>query len=229
MRKNEKNNISPIKAELKPVDVMKCIEGIFNSCKTEQDLHDRANKLCAGIKVAHDLRMGEIKAEQAIKAEKALSKEQKQQLGALNACYEMGLLTTPEYRSKYAAIVGEAVSTIEKKAEKPAKAEAKAADTKSKSKSKAAKTEKAEKPAKAEAAKVEQVKISSLTAKQIKAMNIKFEQYSEKCMLMTGSTKSIKDDIKAIGGAHWNAARQGWFLKNENAKVLAKALKIKIS
>ena len=78
-------------------------------------------------------------------------------------------------------------------------------------------------------AKVEQVKIASLTKKQITAMGIHFEQYSEKCMFMTGETKCIKDEIKAIGGAHWNSARKGWFIKNDNAKTLAKALKIKLA
>ena len=60
-------------------------------------------------------------------------------------------------------------------------------------------------------------------------MGIHFEQYSEKCMFMTGETKCIKDEIKAIGGAHWNSARKGWFIKNDNAKTLAKALKIKLA
>lgn len=77
--------------------------------------------------------------------------------------------------------------------------------------------------------KVEQVKIASLTKKQITAMNIKFEQYSEKCMFLTGETKPIKDEIKAIGGAHWNQSRKGWFIKNDSAKALAKALKIKLA
>lgn len=76
---------------------------------------------------------------------------------------------------------------------------------------------------------VEQVLIASLTKAQIKAMNIKFEKYSDKCMFLTGNTKSIKDEIKTVGGAHWNHARQGWFIKNESAQKLAKALKIKIA
>ena len=76
---------------------------------------------------------------------------------------------------------------------------------------------------------VEQVLIASLTKSQIKAMNIKFEKYSDKCMFLTGNTKSIKDEIKTVGGAHWNHARQGWFIKNESAQKLAKALKIKIA
>ena len=76
---------------------------------------------------------------------------------------------------------------------------------------------------------VEQVSFSSLTKAQIKAMGLKFEKYSEKCMFLTGNTRSIKDAIMAMGGAHWNGHRQGWFIKNESAKEIAKALKIKIA
>lgn len=76
---------------------------------------------------------------------------------------------------------------------------------------------------------VEQVSFSSLTKAQIKTMGLKFEKYSEKCMFLTGNTRSIKDAIMAMGGAHWNGHRQGWFIKNESAKEIAKALKIKIA
>ena len=76
---------------------------------------------------------------------------------------------------------------------------------------------------------VKQVSISSLTKAQIKAMNIKFEHYSEKCMVLTGNTRCIKDEIKATGKARWNNHRQGWFVGNDAAKELAKALKIKIA
>lgn len=96
-----------------------------------------------------------------------------------------------------------------------------------KSKKTEPKTEKAtEKKAKEE---VEQISISSLTKAQIKAMDLKFVQYSEKCMFLTGNTRCIKDEIMATGGAHWNGHRQGWFVKNDTAKELAKALKIKIA
>lgn len=76
---------------------------------------------------------------------------------------------------------------------------------------------------------VKQVSISSLTMAQIKAMGLNFIKYSDKCMLLTGNTRCIKDEIKATGGAHWNGRRQGWFVKNDTAKELAKALKIKIA
>lgn len=81
------------------------------------------------------------------------------------------------------------------------------------------------------AAKVEQVKIASLTKAQIKAMNIHFEQYSEKCMLMIGETKPIKEDIKENGWARWYSkdGRQGWMVKNDYAQQLAKVLKIKLA
>lgn len=83
-----------------------------------------------------------------------------------------------------------------------------------------------EKPAKEE---VKQVSISSLTKAQIKAMDLKFEKYSDKCMFLTGNTRCIKNEIMATGGAHWNGKRQGWFIKNDSAKEIAKALKIKIA
>lgn len=76
---------------------------------------------------------------------------------------------------------------------------------------------------------IKQVSIGSLTKAQIKAMNIKFEKYSDKCMFLTGDTRCIKDEIMATNGAHWNRSRQGWFVKNDTAKQLAKALKIKIA
>lgn len=103
------------------------------------------------------------------------------------------------------------------------KTAAKSTDTKS------ADTKKAEEtPAKKAREVVEQVSIGSLTKAQIKKMGIQFEQYSEKCMFLTGDTRCIKDEIMANGGAHWNSSRKGWFIKNDNAKDLAKALKIKV-
>lgn len=76
---------------------------------------------------------------------------------------------------------------------------------------------------------IPQVKASSLTKEQIKKLGIKFTQYSEKAVFLSGETKSIKEDIKTIGGGHWNAARKGWFLKNENAKALAKEMHVRIT
>ena len=83
-------------------------------------------------------------------------------------------------------------------------------------------TQKAEAPAK-----VAQISISSLTKSQIKKMGLRFEKYSEKCQLLVGETKPIKDEIKSLGKGHWYAKREGWFLTNKNAEKLAALLKIK--
>lgn len=104
-----------------------------------------------------------------------------------------------------------------KTSRKPKKAEPKAEKVTKKPADKKAKEE------------VEQVSIASLTKAQIKAMDLNFVKYSDKCMFLTGNTRSIKDEIMATGGAHWNGHRQGWFVKNDTAKELAKALKIKIA
>ena len=92
---------------------------------------------------------------------------------------------------------------------------------------------KATKPEKEKPARVEQVKIASLTKAQIKAMNIHFEEYNEKCMLLIGETKSIKEDIKTGGWAKWydrsGDERHGWLINKTYARKLAKALKIKIA
>lgn len=108
------------------------------------------------------------------------------------------------------------------------KTAAKSTDTKSADAKKAEETPAEETPAKKAREVVEQVSIGSLTKAQIKKMGIQFEQYSEKCMFLTGDTRCIKDEIMANGGAHWNSSRKGWFIKNDNAKDLAKALKIKV-
>ncbi len=87
--------------------------------------------------------------------------------------------------------------------------------------------------AKTEAAKpqkkvrTEQVEISTLTKAQVKKMNLHFEKYSDKCQLLLGETKPIKDQIKSVGKGHWYAKREGWFLTNKNAEILAKKLGIK--
>lgn len=73
----------------------------------------------------------------------------------------------------------------------------------------------------------EQVEISTLTKAQVKKMNLHFEKYSDKCQLLLGETKPIKDQIKSVGKGHWYAKREGWFLTNKNAEMLAKKLGIK--
>ena len=204
--------------------VMKIVATVFDKINDEKELATFANALCTEIKTTYDLRRGAIKAAQAIAAEKKLTAAQKQQLEALNTCYNMGLITDKEYADKYQMTTGmpynsgndEAEDEIEKK--QPVK---KAQQPKSAPKTKTV--------SKAKVDDVKQVKISSLTKADIKKMGIKFEQYSEKCMFLTGETKAIKDEIKSIGGAHWNSARKGWFVKNDKAEVLAKALKIKLA
>ena len=113
-------------------------------------------------------------------------------------------------------------------ATKPKKSEKVASNKSSRKAVKATETDKTadKKPSKEV---VKQVSISSLTKAQIKAMDLKFEKYSDKCMFLTGNTRCIKDEIMATGGAHWNGKRQGWFVKNDTAKEIAKALKIKIA
>lgn len=83
------------------------------------------------------------------------------------------------------------------------------------------------KTAKETATKVVQISISSLSKAQIKKMGLRFEKYSDKCQLLIGETKPIKDEIKSIGKGHWYAKKEGWFLTNKNAEKLAALLKIK--
>lgn len=86
-------------------------------------------------------------------------------------------------------------------------------------------TKKNEKPVKEE---VKQVKISELTAQDIKKMGVKFYKYSEKCIFLVGETKPIKEAIKSEAGGHWNSARKGWFLKLEAGRKLAKEMGCKV-
>lgn len=88
---------------------------------------------------------------------------------------------------------------------------------------------KTDKEPKAKKEQVKQVLVSELSKGDIKKLGIKFQQYSEKAVFLTGDTRCIKDQIKTIGGGHWNHARQGWFLKNDSAKTLADAMNMKIA
>lgn len=76
---------------------------------------------------------------------------------------------------------------------------------------------------------VKQVLIASLSKADIKAMGVKFVQYSEKCVALSGNTKAIKEDIKKLAGGHWNHARQCWFLKNDEGHKLAKTMGLKVA
>lgn len=94
------------------------------------------------------------------------------------------------------------------------------------------KTTKVEKSSKAEKksgkSEVKQVLISNLTKDDIKKMGVKFVQYSEKCVALSGETKAIKEQIKEIAGGHWNHARQCWFLKSDDGHKLAKLMGQKV-
>lgn len=91
-----------------------------------------------------------------------------------------------------------------------------------KTESKKAETKKSDKE------EVKQVLISNLTKEDIKRMGIRFELYSEKCISLTGETKSIKEQIKKLAGGHWNHTRQCWFLKKDNGAKLAKMMGQKV-
>lgn len=111
----------------------------------------------------------------------------------------------------------------------PAKTETTKAQTKNTKTTKAstkpaAKTE----TKKSDKEEVKQVLISNLTKEDIKKMGVKFVQYSEKCVSLTGETRPIKDDIKKIAGGHWNSSRKCWFIKNDNGHQLAKLMGCKV-
>lgn len=179
------------------------LNNVFARIDNAKELKETANNIMQQIKVAYDTRLAELMP----------------QKGAA-----VVVDATTSTKGKKSATTKTKKSTKNEFEGVPEANEQKATPTKKdKSAKDAAKTE-SNKPEK-----VEQVKIASLTKKQITAMNIKFEQYSEKCMFLTGETKPIKDEIKAIGGAHWNQSRKGWFIKNDSAKALAKALKIKLA
>lgn len=178
------------------------LNGIFAKINDKSELRETAQSIVTQIQTAYNARLAEL-----------MPKETPVVLDA-----------APSTKGKKSAPTKTKKSTKNEFEGVPEANEQKATPTKKdKSAKDAAKTE-SNKPEK-----VEQVKIASLTKKQITAMNIKFEQYSEKCMFLTGETKPIKDEIKAIGGAHWNQSRKGWFIKNDSAKALAKALKIKLA
>lgn len=178
------------------------LNGIFAQIESAKELKETANDIVQQIKAAYDARLAEIMPK---------AKGVKNGVVAISATPTKGKKAAPKKTAK---------SEFEGVPE---------ADTQ-----KAAPTKKAAKETKAtteKAAKVEQVKIASLTKAQVKAMNIRFEQYSEKCMLMIGETKPIKENIKENGWARWYSkdGRQGWMVKNDYAQQLAKALKIKLA
>lgn len=126
--------------------------------------------------------------------------------------------------------------TVIKPVTKPAVEEAQAEEIKTKEASQpkhttkrtAKATKKTEAKAKEEA-EVKQVSIASLTKDDIKKMEIKFTQYSEKCVALSGETKPIKEEIKRLAGGHWNSFKKCWFLKNDQGHALAKAMHCRVA
>ena len=190
---------------------VEAVKTIFEYAPDMDALILAANTLAQELKDLYDARRKEIEAAEKKAAESKLTAQQKKQVEALTTCYDMGFITDEEYNAKYAQITG--IKTESKPTENKV--------TEKKTSKSESKTEKHER--------TPQVKITSLTAKDIKAMNIKFTKYSEKCYFVQGNTRAIADEIKANGAATFNSKKEGWYIRNEEAKKLAKALKIKIA
>lgn len=188
------------------------LNGIFAQINDAKELKATANNIMLQIKEAYDARLAELlpKKKNTAKVVEA----------TVSAKGETAAKPTKDTFS----------GVPEAEAQKPVSAKNKSAKDTAKNEPKTTTKDTAKN---AKPAKVEQVKISSLTKAQVKAMNIHFEEYSEKCMLMIGETKSIKDDIKANGWARWYSRaedeRKGWMVNKEYAATLAKALKIKLA
>lgn len=188
------------------------IESVFAQFNSIDELKEVANSVVAQVKAAYEARFVELQ-------DKAKDEEKPTEILVSMSGSGEKTATKPTKTAKQN-------KKEAPKAEKPTKEPIKQTTSKNTKKSDVKTEDKTERKPREE---VKQVSISSLTKAQIKAMNIKFEQYSEKCMFLTGDTRCIKDEIMATNGAHWNRSRQGWFVKNDTAKELAKALKIKIA
>lgn len=188
------------------------LNGVFAQINNAKELKETANNIIQQISTAYNARLAELMPQKAAPVVLDAAPSTK------------GKKSTPAKTKNTARGEFEGVPEADEQKAAPTK---KSKDTKKNEPTKAAKPEK-EKPAK-----VEQVKIASLTKAQIKAMNIHFEEYNEKCMLLIGETKSIKEDIKAGGWAKWydrsGDERHGWLINKTYASKLAKALKIKIA
>lgn len=175
------------------------MNGIFARIENAKELKETANSIMQQIKAAYDARLVEL---MPAKVEATPSTK--------------GTKAAPKYKKQTAK------SEFAGVPEADAENKKKTAPKQSKSTKETAKTD--TKPVK-----VEQIKIASLTKKQINAMKIHFEQYNEKCMLIVGETKPIKEDIKSTCWARWHNERKGWIVSNDGAQTLAKALKIKLA
>ena len=188
------------------------IESVFAQFNSVDELKEVTNSVVAQVKAAYDARFAELQGK---------AKDEEKPTEILVSMSGSGEKTTTKPTK-----TAKQTKKETPKAEKPTKEPVKQTAPKNTKKFDVKTEDKTERKPREE---VKQVSISSLTKAQIKAMDIKFEQYSEKCMFLTGDTRCIKDEIMATKGAHWNRSRQGWFVKNDTAKELAKALKIKIA
>lgn len=173
--------------------------GVFNQLNNKEDLRGVANEIIAQLEAAYKARLAELMG--------------KNEPTAISVAISTPTTAKTEPEQPKAEKKATTTKTVAKKAttdKATAKAEPKKADKKAK-------------------AEIKQVLISDLSKKDIKKLGIKFQQYSEKAVFLTGDTRCIKEQIKSVGGGHWNHARQGWFLKNEAAKVLADGMGVKIA
>ena len=184
------------------------LNNVFARINNAKELKETANNIIQQISTAYNARLAELmpKKDAAVVVDAATSTK--------------GKKSTPTKTKKTTKDEFKGVPEADEQKAAPTKKSESTKDT-----TKAAKTE-SNKPEK-----VEQVKIASLTKKQIAAMKIRFEEYNEKCMLLIGETKPIKEDIKAGGWTKWYSRdeRQGWLINKTYASKLAKALKIKLA
>lgn len=184
------------------------LNGIFAQINDAKELKETANDIIQQISTAYNARLAELMHQKAA---------------------PVVVDATPSAKGKKTAPTKTKKNTKDEFSGVPEADEQKAAPTK---KSKSAKdTTKDKKTESNKHEEIEQVKIASLTKKQVAAMHIHFEEYNEKCMLLIGETKPIKEDIKAGGWAKWYSTkhdeREGWLINKTYAAKLAKALKIK--
>ena len=192
------------------------LNGVFAQINNAKELKETTNNIIQQLSTAYNARLAELMPQKAAPVVVDTTPSTK------------GKKSTPAETKNTAKGEFEGVPEADEQEAAPAK------KSKGTKKSEPAKdAAKATKPEKEKPARVEQVKIASLTKAQIKAMNIHFEEYNEKCMLLIGETKSIKEDIKTGGWAKWydrsGDERHGWLINKTYARKLAQALKIKIA
>lgn len=186
------------------------LNGVFAQIGDAKELRDTTNDIIQQISTAYNARLAELMPQKVAPVVVDATPSTK------------GEKTAPTKTKKTAKDEFKGVPEADEQKAAPTK---KSKSTKDTTKGKKTKSNKSED--------VEQVKITSLTKTQLKAMNIHFEEYNEKCMLLIGETKPIKEDIKAGGWAKWydrsGDERHGWLINKTYAAKLAKALKIKLA